>query len=68
MYKVLIIPLIQIAQEKSVAMYSDRPDMTIAVDWGVKHQTEPNKAEHFDMFDKISLIRSFFFHLVQNDR
>ena len=41
--------------------YSDRPDMTIAVDWRVKHQTEPNKAEHFDMFDKISLIRSFFF-------
>ena len=47
---------------------NDRPEMTIAVDWGVKHQNEPNKAEHFDMFDKISLIRSFFFHLVQNDR
>ena len=35
--------LVKLAQEKSVVRWTDHPDMTIAVDWNVKHQTKPNE-------------------------
>ena len=38
--KVLVNGLVKLAQEKSVARWTDRPDMTMAVDWDVKNQTK----------------------------
>ena len=38
-YKVLFNRLVKLAQEKSVVRWTDRSDMTRAVDWDVKHQT-----------------------------
>ena len=40
MHKVLVKHLVKHAPQKSVVMWTDRPDMTIAVDWDVKHQTK----------------------------
>ena len=31
---------------KSVVRWTDRPDMTIAVDWDVKNQTKPKQTNH----------------------
>ena len=36
-HKVLVNRLVKLAQEKSVATWTDCPDMTIAVDWDIKH-------------------------------
>ena len=38
--EVLVNRLVKLAQEKSLVKRTDRPDMTIAVDWDVKHQTK----------------------------
>ena len=43
---ILVNPLVKLSQEKSVVKCTDdidHPDMTIAVDWDVKHQTKPKK-------------------------
>ena len=40
MQKELVNHLFKLAQEKSEVRGTDRPDMTIAVDWDVKHQTK----------------------------
>ena len=32
--------LVELAQEKSVVRFTDCPDMTIAADWDIKHQTK----------------------------
>ena len=37
--KELVNGLVKLAQEKSVVRCTDRPDMTIAVDWDVRNQT-----------------------------
>ena len=37
-HKVLVNCLFKLAQEKSVARLTDRPEMTIAIDWYVKQQ------------------------------
>ena len=37
--EVLVNHLVKLAQKKSVVRKTDCPDMTIAVDWEVKHQT-----------------------------
>ena len=37
-HKVLVNCLVKLAQETSVVRLSDRPDMTIAVDWDIKNQ------------------------------
>ena len=42
-HEVLANCLIKLAQEKSVFRLSDRPNMTIAVDWDVKNQTKPKQ-------------------------
>ena len=42
-HEVLVNRLVKLAQEKSVVWCTDRPNMTIAVDWDVKHQTKQNK-------------------------
>ena len=39
MHEVLVNRLVKLAQEKSVVRSTERPDMTIAVDWDVKNQT-----------------------------
>ena len=39
-HKVLVNHLVKLAQEKNVVRWTDHPDMTIAVDWDVKHQTK----------------------------
>ena len=39
-HKVLVNCLVKLAQEESVARWTDHPDMTIAVDWDVKNQTK----------------------------
>ena len=45
-YEVLVNRLVKLAQLKSVVRWTDRPDMAIAVDWDVKHQTKQTK-NHF---------------------
>ena len=40
MHKVLVNRLVKLAQEKSVVRQTKPPNMTIAVDWEVKHQTK----------------------------
>ena len=40
--KVLNNCLVKLAQEISVFRWTDRPDMTIAVDWDIKNQTKKN--------------------------
>ena len=40
MHKVLVNRLVKPAQEKSMVGSTDRPDMTIAVEWDVKDQTK----------------------------
>ena len=42
-HKVLVNRLVKLAKEKSVVRLTDRPDMTIAVDWDIKNQIKPNK-------------------------
>ena len=42
MHEVLVNHLVRLTQEKSVVRWTDRPYMTIAVDWDVKHHTKPN--------------------------
>ena len=39
-HEVLLNYIVKLAQEKSGVRWSDRPDMTIAVDWDVKNQTK----------------------------
>ena len=39
-HEVLVNCLVKLALEKSVVMWTDRPNMTIAVDWDVKNQTK----------------------------
>ena len=39
-HKVLVSCLVKLVQEKSVVRLTDRPDMTIAVDWDIKKQTK----------------------------
>ena len=39
-HKVLVNRLVKLAQEKGVVWWTDCPNMTIAVDWDVKHQTK----------------------------
>ena len=39
MHEVLVNRLVKLAQEKSGVRFTDHPDMTIAVDWDVKYQT-----------------------------
>ena len=40
-HRVLVNRLVRLAQDKTVFKCTDRPDMTLAVDWDVKHQTNP---------------------------
>ena len=40
MHKILVNGLVKPAQEKSVIRWTDHPDMIIAIDWDVKHQTK----------------------------
>ena len=42
-HQVLVNHLVKLVQEKSVVRRTDHPDMTIAVDWDVKHQTKQTK-------------------------
>ena len=44
-HEVLVNCLVKLAQEKSVVMWTDLPDMTIVVDWDVKNLTKPKKTE-----------------------
>ena len=43
--EVLVSCLVKLAQVKSVVRWTDRPSMTIAVDWDVKNQTELNRKQ-----------------------
>ena len=45
-HEVLVNCLVKLAQEKSVVRWTDRADMTIAVDWDVKNQTNEKKTLH----------------------
>ena len=45
MHEVLVNCLVKLAQEKSVVRLTDRPNMTIAVDWDVKHQTKQKQTK-----------------------
>ena len=39
-HELLVNGLVKLAQENSVVKLTDRPDMTIAVDWGIKQQNK----------------------------
>ena len=41
--EVLVNRLVRLAQKKSVVRWTDHPDMTIAVDWDIKNQTNKQK-------------------------
>ena len=41
-HKVLVNRLVKLAKDKSVDRLTDRPNMIIAFDWDVKHQTKLN--------------------------
>ena len=41
--RVLVNRLVRRAKEKSVARWTDCPDMTIAVDWDVKNEKKQNQ-------------------------
>ena len=41
--EVLVNALVKLAHEKSVVRWTDRPNMTITVEWDVKHQTKQTK-------------------------
>ena len=43
-HEALVNRLVKLAQEKSVVRSTDSPDMTIAVDWEIKHQTKLKNA------------------------
>ena len=43
-HKLLVKRLVKHAQEKSVVRWTDLPDMTIAVDWDIKHQRKQTKS------------------------
>ena len=43
-HEVLVNTLVKLAQEKSVASWTDSPGMTIAVDWDIKNQTKQQTA------------------------
>ena len=47
MHKVLINRLVKLAQGKSVVRGTDHPDMIIAVDWDIKHQTKQTIKQAF---------------------
>ena len=40
MHELLVNHLVMLAKEKSVVRRTDRPDMTMAVDWDFRHQTK----------------------------
>ena len=48
--------LVTLGQEKRVAKWTDRPYMTIPVDWDVKHQNKTKKQEH--LFDSLRPINN----------
>ena len=72
MHKVLVNRLVKLAQEKRVVKCSDRPDMTIAVDWNVKIlRTRPNKKQRiglspglleFDIANSVNLFSCTLVH------
>ena len=47
-HEVLINGLVKLAKEKSVVMWTDRPDMFIAVGWDVKSQTKQENIRQTD--------------------
>ena len=53
-HEVFVNHLVKLAKEKSVVRWTDHPYMTIAVDWDIKHQTEPKC---------VDLVGRFFFLL-----
>ena len=44
-HEVTINCLVKLAEEKSVIRWTDRHNMTIAVDWNVKHQTKQSNTK-----------------------
>ena len=46
MYEILVNHLVEFAQEKSVARWTDRLEITIAVDWDVKYQAKQTNKDH----------------------
>ena len=56
MHEVLLNCLVKLNQEKSVVRRTELPDMTIAVDWDVKHQTkQTNKNQNWCEFSELFL-------------
>ena len=51
-HKVLVTCLVKLAQENSVVRWTDRPDMTIAVDWDVKNQTKQTNQANLGFLEK----------------
>ena len=54
-HEVLVNGLVKLAQEKSLVRWTDRPDMTIAVDWDVKNQTKQTMGNDEDFISLVTL-------------
>ena len=55
MHKVPVNHLVKLGQEKSVVMWSDHPNITIAVDWGIKQQNKQTKLSSAVVIDTLIL-------------
>ena len=47
-HEVLVNRLVKLAHEKSVVRLTDRPYMTLAVDWDIKQQSKPKPKKSMD--------------------
>ena len=66
-HEVLVNRLVKLTQGKSVVRLTDRADMTIAVDWDVKHQTKQtnrciSSKNSFTTWTKLIYISNYIFH------
>ena len=65
-HEVLVNHLVKLAQEKSMVRWTDRPNMTIAVDWAIKHQTnQPTRTHTYCRANQEWQWRNILFTIVQ---
>ena len=53
-HEVLVNHLVMLAQEKFVVGWTDRPDMTISIDWDIKNWTKQNKQRYYQWISKFT--------------
>ena len=66
MHQVLVNHLVKLAEEK--VWLGDCPDMTIAVDWDIKHQTKQTKQKHEHLCKILNVIPRTFIKMCFLDK